>query len=139
MTLAPANTVTYRAADPERMAGSMPVYSSFADFMTQCKIDNADPNRIGTGDILDILNPLQHIPLVGSLYRHATGDTIKPGAMLMGGAMFGGGAGLMAASVNVAVQDKTGADMGETVLARLDSAHTSGSSPRIARDVGGPG
>lgn len=117
----PDPTVTYRPADPDRMAGSVPVYQSFADFVTQCKVDAADETRVGAGDILDILNPLQHIPLVGSLYRHVTGDTIKPGAMLMGGAIFGGGAGLMAASVNVAVRDETGADMGETVLARLDS------------------
>lgn len=115
-----APTVAYRPADPDRMAGQVPVYQSFADFVTQCKVDAADPGRVGAGDILDILNPLQHIPLVGSLYRHVTGDTIKPGAMLMGGAVFGGGAGLVAASVNVAVADEAGADMGEMVLARLD-------------------
>jgi hypothetical protein len=110
-----------RAFDPERTAGSTATYASFGDFLAQARADAANPKRVGIGDFVDLLNPLQHIPLVGSLYRHVTGDTMKPGPMLMGGAVFGGGIGLMAASVNVAVQDETGAGIGETVLAQLDS------------------
>ena len=29
-------------------------------------------------DMLDIINPLQHIPVVSTLYRAITGDTIEP-------------------------------------------------------------
>ncbi|MEP4884867.1 MAG: hypothetical protein ABJ215_00715, partial [Alphaproteobacteria bacterium] len=35
--------------------------------------------------LLDIVNPLQHIPLVSSLYREITGDEISPSARIVGG------------------------------------------------------
>ena len=41
-------------------------------------------------DVLDLVNPLQHIPLVGNLYRKLTGDTIDPAIRVAGGALFGG-------------------------------------------------
>jgi hypothetical protein len=42
------------------------------------------------GDLLDIVNPLQHIPVISNIYRKVTGDTIDPAAMIAGGALFGG-------------------------------------------------
>ncbi|MBT5663730.1 MAG: hypothetical protein HOJ06_00205, partial [Rhodospirillaceae bacterium] len=36
------------------------------------------------GDVLDIINPLQHIPVVSTLYRELTGDEISPGARMAG-------------------------------------------------------
>ena len=36
-------------------------------------------------DLLDIINPLQHIPILSGLYRKITGDEISPGARMMGG------------------------------------------------------
>jgi hypothetical protein len=68
-------------------------------------------------DVLDVFNPLQHIPLLSSVYREVTGDTIKPAAKLIGGTLFGGVYGLAAASVDVAVQGTTGKDIGEHAIA----------------------
>src|SRR3546814_15608721 len=31
------------------------------------------------GDFLDIINPIQHIPIVPTIYRAITGDTSQPG------------------------------------------------------------
>lgn len=52
-------------------------------------------------DLLDLVNPLQHIPLLGNLYRRMTGDVLDPAIRVAGGALFGGpiGAGLAAAAL----------------------------------------
>jgi len=71
-------------------------------------------------DVLDVFNPLQHIPVVNSIYRELTGDTIKPGIKLIGGTLFGGPIGLAAASVDVAVEGFTGKDIGENAIAMAE-------------------
>ncbi|MGE0485539.1 MAG: hypothetical protein AB7Q81_15450 [Gammaproteobacteria bacterium] len=55
------------------------------------------------GDLIDLVNPLQHIPVLGSYYRKWTGDAIAPALRIAGGALFGGplGAGLAAAGLAV--------------------------------------
>lgn len=58
-------------------------------------------------DLIDLVNPLQHIPGVAQVYRAITGDTIKPvvkvaGSLLMGGPMgliAGAGAAVLEAAV----------------------------------------
>jgi len=70
-------------------------------------------------DILDIINPLQHLPVVSTPYRALTGDEISPGSRLVGGVIFGGPTGFAAAVINNAMVDHTGRDVGETVLAAL--------------------
>lgn len=55
------------------------------------------------GDVFDLINPLQHIPLLGGLYRKLTGDTIDPAMRIAGGALFGGPIGAAVATVAVAV------------------------------------
>lgn len=71
----------------------------------------------GFADLLDIVNPLQHIPLVGTLYRNVTGDEIKPVSRIIGGGVFGGVAGLAGSAVNVIVEEETGRDVAGNVLA----------------------
>ena len=53
------------------------------------------------GDLIDIVNPLHHFPVVGNIYRKITGDVIAPAFRIAGGALFGGplGAAFAAASV----------------------------------------
>ena len=45
---------------------------------------------IALGDSLDIINPLQHIPIVSLIYRMTTEDDIGIGLRLLGCALFGG-------------------------------------------------
>lgn len=71
------------------------------------------------GDILDVINPLQHIPVVSTIYREVTGDEISPAARMAGGALFGGPIGFAAATVNSVVEMSTGSDIGETVIAAI--------------------
>ena len=65
-------------------------------------------------DILDLINPLHHIPIVGSIYRAISKDKIAPAIKLAGGALFGGPAGaglavagLMASKNKMPEVDKT--------------------------------
>lgn len=68
-------------------------------------------------DVLDVINPLQHIPIVNDIYRDLTGDKIGVGARLVGGALFGGVIGLAAATVNCVVEESSGKDIGDHMLA----------------------
>lgn len=70
-------------------------------------------------DFLDIINPLQHIPIVNTVYRAVTGDKIDPGSRLAGGGLFGGPIGLVASLVSGMVEESTGKDPGEHALAAL--------------------
>lgn len=69
------------------------------------------------GDLVDLVNPLQHIPLVSTAYRAITGDEIAPAARMAGGALLGGVVGLVASGINAAIEEGTGKDAGEHVLA----------------------
>ena len=71
-------------------------------------------------DILDIINPLQHIPIISTLYRAVTGDEIDPVPRIAGGALFGGLIGAVASLVNVVIDELTGSDIGEHVLALFE-------------------
>lgn len=68
-------------------------------------------------DILDFINPLQHIPVVSTIYRAITGDEIGVAPRLVGGAVLGGVVGLSVAAADCALQAATGKDTGETILA----------------------
>jgi hypothetical protein len=67
-------------------------------------------------DLLDIINPLQHIPVVSMIYRKLTGDTLDALPRLAGGVLFGGIAGAVSAVVNLVVKDASGKDIGENAL-----------------------
>ncbi len=49
--------------------------------------------------VLSALNPLQHLPLVGKIYRATTGDDIPPVLRIAGAAMFGGPLGVIGAAL----------------------------------------
>ena len=70
-------------------------------------------------DFVDIVNPLQHIPVVNTIYRELTGDTIKGVSRVIGGGLYGGVIGLVAGIGSAIVAETTGKDPGEHVLAML--------------------
>ncbi len=61
-------------------------------------------------DFLDIINPLQHIPLVSIAYRSITGDEISSGARVIGGGLFGGPAGVFLGAINAAMAEASGGE-----------------------------
>jgi hypothetical protein len=68
-------------------------------------------------DFLDVINPLQHIPVVNTIYREMTGDEIKAPAKMLGSAIIGGPIGLAAAMIDTAIEDATGKDLGGHAMA----------------------
>ena len=68
-------------------------------------------------DLVDMINPLQHIPVVGTIYRALTGDEIKPISQIVGGAAFGGVIGAVGGIANAIVSEETGKDIGANLLA----------------------
>ncbi len=75
-------------------------------------------------DFLDVINPLQHIPVVSTLYRSLTGDEIDPGARILGGTLFGGPIGAALSTANVMVEHSSGKDLGEHVVAFFTGEET---------------
>lgn len=69
--------------------------------------------------VLDIVNPLQQLPIVSTIYRALTGDTISPGSRLAGGALLGGPVGFVAALFNTIVESESGKDVGGNLVAMV--------------------
>jgi hypothetical protein len=83
-------------------------------------------------DVLDIVNPLQHLPVVGSIYRYLTGDEPSAGTRIIGDALYGGpiGFGVSAASTAL-LTGSDGKDVGERLLADVFGSHDSDSDPTV--------
>lgn len=73
-------------------------------------------------DVLDVVNPLQHIPFVSTFYREATGDTLAAAPRVMGSTLFFGPIGLAGALANVFVEESTGKDIGQHMAGWADPA-----------------
>lgn len=71
------------------------------------------------GDLLDVVNPLQHLPVIGAVYRSITGDDAAPGAKMAGGAIYGGPVGFASAMINSAIEEHTGDDVMGHMLAMV--------------------
>jgi hypothetical protein len=71
-------------------------------------------------DIIDLLNPLQHLPVVSTLYRSITGDEISSGAQIAGGGLFGGPIGIFAAAASTMFEDATGGNLINQVSTMFD-------------------
>ena len=86
----------------------------------------ADGAGLTFGDILSDLNPLQYLPVIGTIYRAVTGDTIpKPmreaGSVLVSGLM-GGPIGVATSLGTLAFEKLTGIDfddLGQSVLSAI--------------------
>jgi hypothetical protein len=88
-------------------------------------------------DLIDIANPLQHIPVISTLYRQFTGDLIDPASRVIGGTVFGGPIGAAASFVNVLVNQSTGRDIGEHVYAFLSGEDSDDDGANTAIAEGG--
>ncbi|MEO5335411.1 MAG: hypothetical protein H7841_00755 [Magnetospirillum sp. WYHS-4] len=74
-------------------------------------------------DIVNIINPLQHLPVISTLYKEMTGDKVQGaphalGSILYGG-LLGGPIGIATSVANLALEGVTGKDAGEHMMALL--------------------
>jgi hypothetical protein len=74
-------------------------------------------------DFLDIINPLQHLPVVGTIYRAITGDQIKTPEKIAGDAIYGGPLGALSSVADAIYQQSTGKSFGDTVLGWFTGRH----------------
>ena len=77
-------------------------------------------------ELLSDLNPLQYIPVIGTIYRSVTGDTIPDSVRIIGSLVFsgltGGPVGLATNAAMLALEKVTGIDpeeIGHNVLASI--------------------
>ncbi len=78
-------------------------------------------------DILDIINPLQHLPIISKFYRQQTDDEASEGSRLLGGVVFGGLiggiGGALSALTNSVVRHETQQDLGDYLIAEITHSH----------------
>ena len=74
---------------------------------------------LGFDDLLDAINPLQHLPVVGTVYRALSGDEISPVARIAGGTLFGGIAGFLGAFGSELYEAVAGERLEDSVLSLL--------------------
>ena len=77
------------------------------------------PQDFTFDDFLDIINPLQHLPIVSFLYRAITGDKIKPAMRILGDIGYGGPTGFMGSVAQVLFEAIFGDDIGGTAIALI--------------------
>jgi hypothetical protein len=86
------------------------------------------------GDLLDIVNPLQHIPIVATLYRNMSDDKIGAVPRVIGGALWGRIGGFVSGVVNVIVDWFTGKDIGDHIyVALFGNSDASSSQTLVAK------
>lgn len=112
---------------------------SRAPAISQGGDSNSDQGHGFFDELLDIINPLQHVPVVGTLYRALTGDHLDGLAKVAGDALYGGLWGAVSAVADVAFEAVTGKSAEQTVLAWFDSSDSKTGTPvRVAANMDAP-
>jgi hypothetical protein len=93
-----------------------PLAAGLAPAVTAAATSTNGEGGITFHDLLDIVNPLQHIPVVDTLYRAITGDHIKTFPKIAGDLLFGGVTGFVSSIADTVFQKITGKSVGDTVL-----------------------
>jgi len=85
----------------------------------------AEGAELSFNDLIDTLNPLQHIPVVSDIYRGLTGDRISAHARVAGGTLYGGPIGLVASVASLAIAGGSGDHgIGDRLYAAIFDADT---------------
>lgn len=79
----------------------------------------ADSTAPSFKEVWQAINPLQNIPIIGSIYRALTGDEPTPTARAVGGLIYGGPIGLLIAGISNLASEAAGGDPIEKSVARL--------------------
>jgi hypothetical protein len=69
--------------------------------------------------LLEVINPLQHLPIIGTIYRAITGDKMNPVEKIMGDTLYGGMWGAITSVADVAFEGLTGKSFEDTALGLL--------------------
>ncbi len=80
------------------------------------KINHNQAQKFEFADVVDVINPLHHLPVVNMIYREMTGDELHPMSQIIGGAVYGGPIGAVSGTANAISKMQTGKDLGEHVF-----------------------
>ncbi len=86
-------------------------------------------------DVLDAINPLEHIPFVSEAFDSAMDHKPSTASRLVGGAALGGPIGFVASLASVIFESQTGKGVGETMLAAIGGDDTSDTSTQYAENT----
>lgn len=75
-------------------------------------------------DVLDAVNPLNHIPIVSDMLEGETGHKVSSASKILGGALIGGPIGLFAAVADAVFEAATGKSAVGTMVAALTGDET---------------
>ena len=89
-------------------------------------------NGFDFGDLLDVINPLQHLPIISSIYRTLTGDEISPASRLAGGALFGGPIGFASAFATGVIEDATDTTIGDVIVSAFTGEDETDNATQLA-------
>jgi len=111
----PAGAPEHRSALPENLEGIAPKKETSVE--PAAGTGTSETASFSFLDLIDIINPLHHIPVIGTIYRALSGDEIKAPARVLGGGIFGGLAGAASGMLNTVLDKITGKDLGEHLMA----------------------
>lgn len=153
------NRAVFRMLTSDRMAGSVPAWvpadsaqdqslaalsntqshmevtANFANDLSayneQHATETINDEPFGFGDLIDIINPLQHIPVISTVYRAITGDSIRSSSDIVGGAVYGGIMGAATGLVDLVVKHETGKNIAQHALALVSGEDSTPSAARV--------
>ena len=94
---------------------------------------NVNQDGLSFLDLIDIVNPAHHIPIIGPIYRIVTGDIIKPLPRIAGSALYGGPIGVGLSAAEVILEAATGRDSGAHILTLIPE-NLSNPAPATSED-----
>ena len=104
----------------------------------------AAPHESFFHHLWDVVNPLQHLPVIGTIYRAITGEHLDPVEKIAGDTLYGGLWGAVSSIADVAFESITGKSFEDTALALFKSddkikvASTMVAAPTINANVSLP-
>ena len=117
---------------PPSMLDGVPTYiptpANVAATATAAKTNThtwKDGGSFGFHDVIDTLNPLQHIPVVSTVYRWLTGDNPGNVAEVVGDGIYVGPVGIGVGFMSIALKEETGKGPGEMAMAMIAGPDTS--------------
>lgn len=104
----------------------------------------AEPHESFFHHLLDVVNPLQHLPIIGTIYRAITGEKLDAVEKIAGDTLYGGLWGAVTSVADVAFEGLTGKSFEDTAIAlfkgdgKTKIAGTKVAAPAIAANVSLP-
>jgi hypothetical protein len=124
---------------------SIPVFAGQSTSADQFGADKpAEKRESFFHHLWDVVNPLQHIPVIGTIYRAITGEKLDAVEKIAGDTLYGGLWGAVSSVADVAFEGLTGKSFEDTALAlfrgddKTRVAATKVVAPAIATDVSLP-